>query len=107
MLRCASSFVIAAYAKVRLIPQDSCALPADFFYEAVPFSGLLRLFTRSSFLVYDKRFNHSWMTSVTSSHPGSPTTQWAWPLSSLKVDRSPYFSWTFLTTAAGVIRSPP
>jgi len=30
MLRCASSFVIAAYAKVRLIPQDSRALPADF-----------------------------------------------------------------------------
>jgi hypothetical protein len=30
MLRCASSFVIAAYAKVRLIPQDSRALPAAF-----------------------------------------------------------------------------
>jgi hypothetical protein len=30
MLRCASSFVIAAYAKVRRIPQDSRALPADF-----------------------------------------------------------------------------
>jgi hypothetical protein len=30
MLRCASSFVIAAYAKVRLIPQDSRALPAGF-----------------------------------------------------------------------------
>jgi hypothetical protein len=29
MLRCASSFVIAAYAKVRLISQDSRALPAD------------------------------------------------------------------------------
>jgi len=30
MLRYASSFVIAAYAKVRLTPQDSRALPADF-----------------------------------------------------------------------------
>jgi hypothetical protein len=30
MLRCASSFVIAAYTKVRLIPQDSRALPAAF-----------------------------------------------------------------------------
>jgi hypothetical protein len=47
MLRCASPFVIAAYATVRLIPQDSRALPAAFlrsrlffkafkaFYEAV------------------------------------------------------------------------
>jgi hypothetical protein len=30
MLRCASSLVIAAYDKVRLIPQDSRALPAAF-----------------------------------------------------------------------------
>jgi hypothetical protein len=30
MLRCASSFVIAAYITVRLIPQDSRALPAAF-----------------------------------------------------------------------------
>jgi hypothetical protein len=30
MLRCASSLVIAAYAEVRFIPRDSCALPADF-----------------------------------------------------------------------------
>jgi hypothetical protein len=30
MLRCASSFVIAAYAGVSLIPQDSRALPAAF-----------------------------------------------------------------------------
>ncbi|MBU2262041.1 MAG: hypothetical protein KKF02_08965, partial [Proteobacteria bacterium] len=30
MLRCASPFVIAAYAKVRLIPQGSRALPANF-----------------------------------------------------------------------------
>jgi hypothetical protein len=28
MLRCVSSFVVAAYAKVRLIPQDLRALPA-------------------------------------------------------------------------------
>jgi hypothetical protein len=30
MLRCASSFVIAAYGKVRRIPHDSRALPAAF-----------------------------------------------------------------------------
>jgi len=30
MLRCASSLVIAAYTEVRLIPQDSRALPAAF-----------------------------------------------------------------------------
>jgi hypothetical protein len=31
MLRCASSFVVAEYAKVRLAPQDSRALPAELF----------------------------------------------------------------------------
>jgi len=31
MLRCAASFVTAAYANVRLIPQDLRALPADLF----------------------------------------------------------------------------
>ena len=31
MLRCASTLVIAAYAKVRLTPRNSRALPADFF----------------------------------------------------------------------------
>jgi hypothetical protein len=31
MLRCAASFVIAAYAKVRLTPQDLRALPAELF----------------------------------------------------------------------------
>jgi hypothetical protein len=31
MLRCAASFVIAAYAEVRLIPQDLRALPAELF----------------------------------------------------------------------------
>ena len=31
MLLCASSFVIAAYAQVRLNPQDSRALPAELF----------------------------------------------------------------------------
>ena len=33
MLRCASSFVIAAYEKVRLTPQDLRALPAELFTE--------------------------------------------------------------------------
>jgi hypothetical protein len=31
MLRCAASFVIAAYVNVRLIPQDLRALPAELF----------------------------------------------------------------------------
>jgi len=31
MRRCTSSFVIAAYAKVRLIFQESCALPLDLY----------------------------------------------------------------------------
>jgi hypothetical protein len=31
MLRCAASFVIAAYVKVRLIPQALRALPAELF----------------------------------------------------------------------------
>ena len=55
MLRCASSFVIAAYAKVRLIPQDSRALPAAFlrsrpifstfktFYEIVNFGNFMSI----------------------------------------------------------------
>jgi hypothetical protein len=38
MLRCASSFVIAAYAKVRLIPQDLRALPAAFLRSRPIFS---------------------------------------------------------------------
>jgi hypothetical protein len=40
MLRYASSFVVAAYAMVRLTPQDSRALPAELFYEAVEFEQL-------------------------------------------------------------------
>jgi hypothetical protein len=31
MLRCAASIVIAAYAKVRLVPQNLRALPAELF----------------------------------------------------------------------------
>jgi hypothetical protein len=38
MLRCASSFVIAAYATVRPIPQDSRALPAAFLRNHLIFS---------------------------------------------------------------------
>jgi hypothetical protein len=55
MLRCTSSVVIPAYAKVRLIPQDSRALPAAFlrsrpifmafktFYEVIIFGGYIFL----------------------------------------------------------------
>ena len=35
MLRCASSFVVAAYAQVRLTPHDLRALPQGAFYVAV------------------------------------------------------------------------
>jgi len=38
MLRCASSLIIAAYAKVRLIHQDSRALPAAFLRSRPIFS---------------------------------------------------------------------
>jgi hypothetical protein len=31
MLRCAASFVVAAYVRVRLTPQDLRALPAELF----------------------------------------------------------------------------
>jgi hypothetical protein len=37
MLRCAASFVVAAYVKVRLTPQALRALPAETFYEAADF----------------------------------------------------------------------
>jgi hypothetical protein len=33
MLRCAASFVIAAYEKVRLIPHDLRALPVEFLVQ--------------------------------------------------------------------------
>jgi hypothetical protein len=46
MLRCAASFVIAAYEKVRLTPQNLRALPAE-------------LFTQPSFSIYYKVVNHS------------------------------------------------
>jgi hypothetical protein len=61
MLRCAASFVIAAYAQVRLIPHDLRALPqpapaeaGEAFYKTVPFSMFLPLFTRASKMVRDK-----------------------------------------------------
>jgi hypothetical protein len=41
MLRCASSFVIAAYTTVRLVPQDSRALPADILRSRPDFNTLL------------------------------------------------------------------
>jgi hypothetical protein len=40
MLRCASSFVIAAYAKVRLIPHDFRALPAVFLRSRLIFTTM-------------------------------------------------------------------
>jgi hypothetical protein len=43
MLRCVSSFVIAAYVKVRLTPQDSRALPAAFL-QSRPIFTTIKLF---------------------------------------------------------------
>ena len=37
MLRCASSLVVAAYAKIRLTPRDLRALPADFLRSRLGF----------------------------------------------------------------------
>src|SRR4030042_1248286 len=45
MLRCTSPFVIAAYAKVRLIPQGSRALPAAFL-RSRPLFGAFKTFLR-------------------------------------------------------------
>jgi hypothetical protein len=50
MLRCASSLVIAAYAKVRLIPQDSHALPAAIL-RSRPFFTTFKTFSWSSIIV--------------------------------------------------------
>ena len=39
MLRCAASFVTAAYQQVRLIPQDLCALPLELFAKPSGLTG--------------------------------------------------------------------
>jgi hypothetical protein len=49
MLRCAASFVTAAYFYVRLIPQDLRALPANFLRN----HRIFELFTSSS--IYNHR----------------------------------------------------
>jgi hypothetical protein len=51
MLLCASSLVIAAYATVRFIPQDSRALPAAFL-RSRPFFVAFKTFTGSSLLAF-------------------------------------------------------
>jgi hypothetical protein len=40
MLRCAASFVVAAYPKVRITPRDLRALPADFLQSRPHFDFL-------------------------------------------------------------------
>jgi hypothetical protein len=40
VLRCAASFVIAEYVKVRLIPQDLHALPAELFAKPSQILGI-------------------------------------------------------------------
>src|SRR4030065_1630494 len=52
MLRCASSFVVAAYAKVRLTPQGSRALPAAFLRSRpifTPFKAFYAIITSDGF----------------------------------------------------------
>jgi len=44
MLRCASSFVIAAYEAVRLIPQESRALPLELFTKPLPEDHFVNVF---------------------------------------------------------------
>jgi hypothetical protein len=44
MLRCASSLVIAVYAEVRRIPQDSRALPAAFLRSRPVFSTFMTFY---------------------------------------------------------------
>jgi hypothetical protein len=39
MLRCAASFIVAAYVKVRLTPQDLRALPAELFTKPSDLDG--------------------------------------------------------------------
>jgi hypothetical protein len=47
MLRCAASFIVEAYAQVRLTPQDLRALPAELFTQP-SFPAHFLLFTNSS-----------------------------------------------------------
>jgi hypothetical protein len=51
MLRCAASFVTAAYAKVRLIPQDLRALPAALLTKP---SILVRFSTFYEYIIIDE-----------------------------------------------------
>jgi hypothetical protein len=75
MLRCTAPFVIAAYAKVRLIPHVLCALPLDLFtkpYEIVNFTvfnEFIYSFTLSS--------SHLLMSPADFSHPFSSIGKWA------------------------------
>src|SRR3989339_21418 len=65
MLCCASSFVTAAYEKVRLTPLDSRALPAAFL-RSRPILRLLRLFSRSS----DRHRRSSSISAASRTKPG-------------------------------------
>jgi hypothetical protein len=44
MLRCTSSLVAAAYAKVRLTPRYSCALPAAFLRSRPTFTAFVTFY---------------------------------------------------------------
>jgi len=78
MLRCTSPFVIAAYAKVRLIPQGSRALPAAFLRIRLLFMTYKTFYVVSTFL---KIFIHpgTWeqirRKIVFSSHGPSPASR--------------------------------
>jgi len=70
MLRCASSFVVAAYAQVRLTPQDLRALSAGLFRSRVPFKGLkaLRMFF-PGLDVYNWLLKKTWMQGPRNPEP--------------------------------------
>src|SRR3989339_559880 len=77
MLRCASSFVVAAYVYVRLTPQDSRALPAELFAKPARKQGFFRLFTSSLlFAQYHGNMTHPFFYRCSSSlGPRPPTFQ--------------------------------
>jgi uncharacterized protein (DUF2062 family) len=57
MLRCAVSFVVAAYAKVRLTPHDSHALPAELFTKPSNLDDYPNFFASSSDMIIKKRLH--------------------------------------------------
>jgi hypothetical protein len=66
MLRCAASFVVAAYVQARLTPQDWRALPAELFTQPS------KLDSFRTFFISPSLFNHSesWLDALYQNMPG-------------------------------------